>query len=176
MVHGVTGSTVHDGAVGDVLAVMNEDGPEVDEAEKEDVGDLLQGEDEGEDVVWDTLGPAIERVEGVRGIRARHDPLVVRLVQGLVDAGVVQATVDPVDEEIGKADEEGDLEEAVEREGLFGGSVVELGVSADLKNEERSSQQGHWRHCGHGLSDLQTNLVLEEFWVLVGCLVPNKDV
>jgi hypothetical protein len=30
----VTGSTVHDGAVGDVLAVMNEDGPEVDEAEK----------------------------------------------------------------------------------------------------------------------------------------------
>jgi sterol desaturase/sphingolipid hydroxylase (fatty acid hydroxylase superfamily) len=34
------------GAVGDVLAVMNEDGPEVDEAEKEDVGDLLQGEDD----------------------------------------------------------------------------------------------------------------------------------
>lgn len=65
MVHGVAGSTVHDGAVGDVLAVMNEDGPEIDEAEQEDVGDLLQGEYEGEDVVRNTLGPTIERVEGV---------------------------------------------------------------------------------------------------------------
>lgn len=141
MVHGVAGRTVHDGAVGDVLAIMNEDGPQVDKSEQEDVGKLLQGEDEGEDVVRDTLRPAIERVEGVRGVRAGHDPFVVRLVQGLVDAGVVQATVDPVDEEVGKADEEGDLDEAVVREGLFGGGVVKFGVSADLQNEERSRQQ-----------------------------------
>lgn len=80
VVHGVAGRTVHDRAVGDVLAIMNEDGPQVDKSEQEDVGKLLQGEDEGEDVVRDTLGPAIERVEGVRGIRARHDPFVVRLV------------------------------------------------------------------------------------------------
>lgn len=48
--------------------------------------------------------------------------------------------MDPVDEEIGKADEEGDLDKTVEREGLFGRGVVEFGVSADLKNEERSCQ------------------------------------
>ena len=57
----MTGRTVHDGAVGDVLAIMNEDGPQVDKSEQEDVGKLLQGENEGEDVVRDTLGPAIER-------------------------------------------------------------------------------------------------------------------
>lgn len=100
---------------------------------------------------------------------------MVRLVQGFVDTGVVQAAVNPVDEEIGKADEEWDLDETVVREGFVGGSVVEFGVSANLKNEERSCQQGHWGHCGHGLSDFQTNLVLEEFGVVVGCLVPDKD-
>ena len=88
----------------------------------------------------------------------------------------MQASVDPVDEEIGKADEEGDLDEAVVREGLFGGCVVKFGVSADLQNEERSCQQWHWGHCSHGLSDLQPNLVLEELGVIVSCLVPDKDV
>lgn len=49
--------------------------------------------------------------------------------------------MDPVDEEIGEADEEGDLDEAVVWERLFGGGVVKFGVSADLQNEERSCQQ-----------------------------------
>lgn len=53
---------------------------------------------------------------------------------------MVQATVDPIDEEIGKADKEGNLEEAIVWEGLFGGGVVEFGESANLKNKERSRQ------------------------------------
>ena len=51
VVQGVARGAVDDGVVGEVLAVMDEDGPEVDEDEESDVGELLQGEQEGEDVV-----------------------------------------------------------------------------------------------------------------------------
>ena len=69
VVHRVAGGSIDDGAVGHILAVMNEDGPQVDKGEQENVCDLLQREDEGEDVVGNTLRPAIERVESVRGER-----------------------------------------------------------------------------------------------------------
>ena len=76
----MAGSAVDDGRVGDVLAVVDHDSPDLDESEQCDVGELLQREDEGEEVVWEGLGEAVERVEGVRGERRGHDPLVVRLV------------------------------------------------------------------------------------------------
>lgn len=80
MVHRVAGCAIHDRAVGNVLAIVDEDGPKIDKPEQEDVGDFLQGEDEGKDVVRDTLGPAIEWMESVRSVGARHDPFVVGLV------------------------------------------------------------------------------------------------
>ena len=43
------------------------------------------------------------------GERSRHDPFVVRLVQSLVNAGVVQTTMNPVDEEVGEEEEEREL-------------------------------------------------------------------
>lgn len=113
VVHGVAGGAVDDRTVGDIFTVVDHDGPDVDEHEKSNVGELLQREDEGEDVVRQRLSVAVERVESVRGERRGHDPLVVRLVQLLVNHGVVQAAVNPVDEEVGEADEEGELEKQV---------------------------------------------------------------
>lgn len=176
MVHGVAGSTVHDRAIGNVLAIVNEDSPEVDKAEQEDVGHLLERENERENVVRHTLRPAVQGVESVRSVRAGHDPLMVRLVQGSVHARVVQASVDPVDEEIGEEDEEGELQDTVEGEGLFGGGIVEFGVSADFQDEEWGCQEGHWGHRAHGLFDFHGDLVLEEFGVFVGGFVPDEDV
>ena len=75
--------------VSDVLAVVDEDGPDLDEEEEGQVCEFLQREDEGEDVVGDALGPAVDGVEGDGGVRGRHDPFVVGFVQGLVDGGVV---------------------------------------------------------------------------------------
>lgn len=168
--------TIDDRAVRDVLAIMNEDSPQVDETEEEDVGDLLQREDEGEDVVGHALGPAVERVEGVGSERRGHNPLVVRLVESTVNARVVQSSVNPVDEEVGEEDEDGELKDAVVGEGLLGDGIVELGVAADLEDEEGCSQKGHWRHSRHGLLDFQGNLALEEFGVVEGGFVPNEDV
>lgn len=82
----MAGGAVDDGAVGHVLAVVDEDGPDVDEDEQGDVGELLEREEEGEDVVGERLGEAVDRVEGVGGEGAGHDPLVVWFVQALVDA------------------------------------------------------------------------------------------
>lgn len=80
---------VDDWRVGHVFAVVDQDGPDVDEDEEEYVGELLQREDEGKEMIWDRLGEAVKRVERVRGKGRWHDPLVVRLVQTFVYEGMV---------------------------------------------------------------------------------------
>lgn len=89
VVHRVASGTVDHGTVRNVLSVVDHDRPDIDEGEKRNVGELLQWEDEWEEVVWHTLAVAIKRVEGVAGVWRRHDPLVVWLVQCLVDTRVV---------------------------------------------------------------------------------------
>jgi hypothetical protein len=176
MVHSVASSTIHNRAIGNVLAIVDKHSPEVNKTKQEDVSHLLERENERENVVRHTLRPAVQGVESVRSVRAGHNPLVVRLVQGSVNARVVQASVDPVDEEIGEEDEERELQDTVEGEWFLGGSIVEFGVSADFKDEEWGRQEGHWGHGAHGLFDFHGDLVLEEFGVFVGGFVPNEDV
>lgn len=109
----VAGSAVDDRAVGNIFAVMDEDSPDVDEHEKCNVGKLLKREHEGKEVVRHRLRIAVKRVEGVGCEWSRHDPFVVRLVKSLVDGAVMQTAVNPVDQEIGEGDEEGELEQGV---------------------------------------------------------------
>ena len=70
-------------------ALTNEDGPEVDEGEEGNICELLEREDEGKEVIWYTLREAIHGVEGVAGVRCRHNPLVMRLVQGPINSGMM---------------------------------------------------------------------------------------
>lgn len=42
-------------------------------------------------------------------VRCGHDPLVMGFMECLVDLRVVQAPVNPVNEEVGKSDEKGEL-------------------------------------------------------------------
>jgi len=172
----VAGGAVDGGRLRDELAVVDQDGPDVDEDEQRDVGDLLQREEEGEHVVGDGLREAVERVEGVRGERRRHDPLVVRLVQGLVDGRVVQAAVDQVDEEVGEEEEERELQDVVPEPRPVGGRVVELGVAAALGDEADGGQQGHQGHGAVGLDHLELDLVLEELGVREGVVVEDEVV
>nr|POE65074.1 hypothetical protein CFP56_34742 [Quercus suber] len=169
VVHGVAGGAVDDGRVGDVLAVVDHDGPDLDEGEEGDVGELLQREDEGEEVVGHALRVAVERVEGVRGVRGGHDPFVVGLVDAFVQDWVVQRAVDPVDAEVGEHDEDGELDDVVpathpfeERMGEagLGDGVVDEAVATDFGDEEGDGEDGHDWDGLHSLSDLHAHLVL----------------
>lgn len=176
MVHGVAGGSVDHRAVGNVFTVVDQNGPEVDETEEENICELLERENEREQVVGHTLRPTVHRVESMRREGARHDPLVVRLVQGLVNRRVVQATVDPVDAEIGERDEERKLNDAIAPERLIRERVIEFGVTTNLRDQERRSEERHDGHRLHGLLDFHGNLVLEELRVMDGRLVPDKNV
>lgn len=172
----MAGRAVDDGTVGHVLAVVDHDRPDVDEAKERDVREFLQGENKRKDVVRQRLRPAVHRVEGVRCVRRRHDPFVVRLVQGFVQARMVQAAVNPVDEEIGEEDKEGELQVVVQGERGLRRRVVEFGVAVDLGDEEGYGQQGHDGHGCVGLFNFEADLVLEEFGVLGGGFVEDEDV
>lgn len=85
MVDRVASSTVDNRVITHKLAVVDQDGPKIDENEQEDVGELLQGENEGKNVVGEGLGEAVDWVKGVGGEWGWHDPLMMRLVKALVD-------------------------------------------------------------------------------------------
>ena len=77
--------------------LTNEDSPEVDKDEEGNICELLERKNEWEDVVWYTLREAIHGVEGMAGVRCGHNPLVMRFVQRLVNHGMMQTPVNPVD-------------------------------------------------------------------------------
>lgn len=112
-------------------------------------------------MIWNTLRKAIQRMERVTGKRRRHDPLMMRLVQALVQQFAVQATMDPVNEEIRKHDEEGYLEDVVRPERRVFRSFVQFGVAADFTEEERGGEDGHHREGAEGLSNLKPDLISE---------------
>lgn len=185
VVHSVAGSTIDDGAVRHVLAVVDQDGPDLDEGEEQNVGELLQREDEREKVIRDALCIAVKRVESMRSIRSRHDPFVVRLVEALVDQRMVKTSVNPVDEEVGEHEEERELKpvvpsaEKVEHdvvEGRVRDSVVHEAVAANLGHEDGHGEDGHDGYGSKGLLDLESDLVLQILGMLESSLVEDEDI
>lgn len=176
MVNCVASGTVDDGRVVGILAVMDQDCPDVDEDEEGDVGELGEREDEGEDVVGEALCISICGVEGVRGEGSRHDPLVVWLVDVFVDLGVMEAAVDPVDAEIGEADEEGELRIVVPAARAILCGIINLGVAADFEEEPGDGEDGHDGEGNVGLLHLEPNLVLEVLGVVESGLVEDEEV
>ena len=89
MVHRVACCAIDNGRVSNILSIVDHDGPDVDEGEECYVCELLEREDKREEMVRDGLSEAVQGVEGMGCERRGHDPLMVRLVQSLVDRGVV---------------------------------------------------------------------------------------
>jgi len=107
--HGMTRGTIDNRAISHILAIVNQNRPHINEDEEKHIRELLQREQERKHVVRDALTKPINRVERVGSVRRRHDPFVVRLVQVLVNQGMVQPAVDPVDEQVREQDEEREL-------------------------------------------------------------------
>ncbi len=100
----------------------------------------------------------------------------MRLVKSLVDHRVMQATMDPVDAEIGEENEEGELNDVVPRKRCFRRQIVQLGVTTYLSQHARCGEEGHERHGFVCLCDLHADLVLEVFWVLRRSLIKDEDI
>ena len=119
----------------------------------------------------------------MRGKWSRHDPLMMRFVQPFVQDWVVKTSMDPVDAEVRKQEEEWELNVIVcasehpdEWMSNFGYVIVDEAVSADFGNEEWEGEHSHHRHGAQSLFDLHLQLVLEVFRVLEGCLIENEGV
>ncbi len=123
--------------------LTNEDSPEVDEGEKGNICELLEREDERKEVVWYTLRETIHGVEGVAGVRCRHDPLVMRFVQGPVNFGMMQPPVDPVYAQIGEGNEQWKLKKIVKSKWSIGRSIVEVSIATNFKQEQGRGEDCH---------------------------------
>ncbi len=176
MMHGMAGGAVQDGAVGDVFSVVDDDGPDLHEGEEAEVCELLQREDERENVVWYRLQPAVHRVEGNGRVWGWHDPLVMWLVEILIDQGMMQKSMDPVDGEIGEEEEEREYQVIVVWVRLVRKGIIELRVASNFCKEEWSGEDRDPRHCADGLCYLLADLILQELGMLVGCFVEDEDV
>lgn len=75
---GVVCGTIDHGVGSEVFAVVDHDGPELDEDEEGEVGEFLEGEYEGEEVVWDGLNVS-QRI----GIRGREQQIRDKGVGGI---------------------------------------------------------------------------------------------
>lgn len=169
-------SSINNRRVHDELSIVNEDRPHVDEDEQSNIGHLLKWEEEWEDVVWDALRKSIKRVESMRRKWCRHNPLVMWLMQRLVDQWVVQTSVNEVDEKVGEEEEERELEPLVPCSRTVSGGVVEFGVALELGSKADRSQKRHQWHGGVGLNHLKLDLILQEFGMCEGCVIEDEVV
>ena len=93
-----------------------------------------------------TLRKPIKWMKRVAGVRRGHDPLMVGFMQNFVDLGMMQAPVDPIDEEIGEQDEERELKVVVQAKRSIARGVIEFCVAAYFAEEKGGREDGHDRN------------------------------
>ena len=161
--------------VADHVRVVDENRPQVDKDKQPNADHAVKREDEGEDVVWKRLGVSVKRVEGVRGERRWDKPLVVGLVNVLVQPRMVLESVDPVNGGIGKHEEEWYRKNGVP-ETVVRDVAVQLAVSSHFEHEPGHGHQVEGEESTERAFDLKSDLVLEETRMLHHLLVEDKVV
>jgi hypothetical protein len=81
---------------GNHVRVVDEDGPEVNKDEETEVEIAMEGKHEDYNVVRYRLEVAVNRMESMRREGCRDNPLVVGLVNCLVDKRMVEAAVNKI--------------------------------------------------------------------------------
>ena len=127
-------------------------------------------------MIWNALKPAVHRMEGMTGERGWHNPLVMRLVEGLVHSWVMQSSMNPIHQEVGEEDEKWELQYIVQSEWCFYGCVVQLGISFDFCEEKWYGQDSHYRYGLQGLMDLKAHLVLEVLWMRECSVIEDEEI
>lgn len=112
----------------------------------------------------------------MRGEGCGHDPLVVRLVQRLIYALVVQTPMNPINAEVGETDKKWKLQPVVPRSWTLLRCIVELRVAAHFSQEPRRRKDGHDGKRNVCLLHLELDLVLEVSRMGERCLVEDEEV
>ena len=122
-------------ATKDVLEsqLTDQNRPDVDEGEQGDISELLKREKEGEQMVGYALGKPVQWMESVACKGSWHDPFMMALVESLVDQGMVQAPVDPVDTEVREENEQWELQQVVEAKRGVRWCIVQFAVPTDFE-------------------------------------------
>jgi len=112
----------------------------------------------------------------MRGKRRGHNPLVVRLMQVLINQWMVQTSVDEVNQGVGEDEEAGELQELVPQAWAVGGCIIQLRVSTDLEEPEDGRKQSHAGERRNRLLDLHGYLILQILRVSLGALIEYEPV
>ena len=95
----------------------------------------------------------------MRGVRGRYDPFMMGLVEGLIHAGMVKTTMDPVDSKVGEEYKKRKLQIIVGGKWGVRERVVYFRVPAHLEEEADRGEYRHAGHRGHSLLDLEPDLI-----------------
>lgn len=161
--------------VADHVRIMDQDTPKVDEDKQANAGHAVKREDKGEDVVGQRLRIPIQGMESMTGPRCGHQPLVVRLVDVLVQPWVVFDSVDPVDEEVGENKEHWDREDSV-CPSVLADVGVKFRVTTNFHDEPRDGEKVQWNESSHRRLNFKADLILEEPRMLLHLLVEKEVV
>ena len=173
MVLGMMRSRINDAVLGDEVAVMDRDGPHVDEDKHAEVDELVHREEEGVNVVRCALRKAVQRVEGMRGPWGGHLPQVVLLVDRAVENGPVEGTVDPINTEVGEHEERAYAEKLEGHAALE--PVIEFRIAAYLVPEDDGGQEAHYGDAPSGRQNFAVHLVWNHLGVLEIRFVKEKE-
>jgi len=105
VVVGVVGRAVDKALEGEEEAVVDADGPHVDQHEHSHVHDLVHGEDEDKNMVWYTLQESIDGMEGMARPGCTYLPQVMSLVKCGIDPWMMKPTMNPIDTKVSKDEE-----------------------------------------------------------------------
>lgn len=125
--------------------LTDKNSPYVDKNEQCNVRKFLKREKVRVKVVRNALCETIHGVKGMACVRGGHNPFVMGFMQNLVHLGVVQTPVNPIDQEIGECDKQGELKEIVTSKRCIGRSVVKFGVAAYFAKEKGCREYRHNR-------------------------------
>lgn len=157
------------------VSVVDQNGPDLDQNEHDQVQVSLHRADEDKDVVGQRLNKAVGRVESQSSKGSRYNPLVVRLVNVLVDARVVLQTVNPVNGDIVESHVQHSRKDH-EAPAIFVDIGVQQAVTPHLGEENGQGHEVDEWHSRHGGDNLLANLVLQETRVVFQAAVKDEIV
>ena len=98
------------------LRLTDKHSPEINEYKQGHIGKLLQRKQEWIQMIRHALRETIHWMEGMTREWRWHNPLMVRLMQCLVNQRMVQSTMDPINTQIRENNEQRKLQDVIESE------------------------------------------------------------